>query len=59
MKIPLTKSRKIEVKEMEGQISLITDGNKDTSRFKSILDEKEREIKNLKDKLKIPLFQLT
>jgi hypothetical protein len=44
---------------LEGQIASITDGNKETTNFKSILDEKEKEIKNLRSRLKIPHFQLT
>jgi hypothetical protein len=52
----ISRIKENRVKELEGQIILKTDGNKATSIFKYILDEKEREIKNLKAKLKIPPF---
>jgi hypothetical protein len=48
-----------KVRELEGQIASITDGNKETTNFKAILDEKEKEIRSLKARLKIPHFQLT
>jgi hypothetical protein len=48
-----------KVRELEGHIASITDGNKAATNFKAILDEKEKEIRGLKAQLKIPHFQLT
>jgi hypothetical protein len=44
---------------LESQIASIIDAKRETTNYKGILDEKEKEIKNLKAKLKIPHFQLT
>jgi type II secretory pathway component PulC len=48
-----------KIKELENQIALITDGKRETLNNKKVLDEKEKETKNLKAKLKIPHFQFT
>jgi hypothetical protein len=48
-----------KVREMEGWVASITNGNKTTTNFKSILDEKEKEIRRLKVWLKKHHFQLT
>jgi phosphosulfolactate phosphohydrolase-like enzyme len=48
-----------KVRELEGQVASIIDAKRATTNYKGILDEKEKEIKNLKDELKILHFQPT
>jgi hypothetical protein len=54
----INKIKENKVRELEGQIASITDAKRETTNYKGILDEKEKEIKNLKARLKIPHFQL-
>jgi hypothetical protein len=48
-----------KLRELDRQIASITDGNKVTTNFKAIWDEKQKEIRSLKYQLKIPHFELT
>jgi hypothetical protein len=47
-----------KVRELEGQVASISNGNKETTNFKDILDEKEKEIRSLEARSKIIHFQL-
>lgn len=55
----LNKIKATKVKELEDQVASTTNAKKATNNFKSLMEDKDREIKTLKAKLKIPPHELT